>query len=177
MTTTFQSHSPIPFLYLEQASDKMLVSVAESFDDGTAMFRKERCADEMRLTIDPEADEATNRVEELPESHDLAADVRGCELSNVDWSSRQGYALSETDDTAADKESGETSTRTEGLYESGDNDQNATCCHANSSSKIVGDRTTEEPSSDDGTDGVGSVDATDGIVVGIIEVRNPIVAA
>ena len=115
----------------------------------------------LRCVADPVCNEGADRVEHLPEGHDLAANFWWSEFSNVDRSSGQCNTLPETDqDTAADKGRNAAS-RSERLHEGRDDDENTADGHAYLAACKVCDWTTEKESAYDGTHSVGGVDAAD----------------
>lgn len=91
--------------------------------------------------VDPEADERSNRVEHLPESHDLTTDLWRSQFTNVDrarscknklsvpviettGSTRltQCDTLANTNNASTGKEAGKIVVRSEGLHKGGNND-------------------------------------------------------
>ena len=95
--------------------------------------------------VDPVSDEGTDRVEELPEGHDLATDLRRRNFSNVNGSRSESNALTNTDqDSAKDKDT-ELVVRCEGLDDGSDNGDEASDAHSCSTSEPIGKRTSKKP--------------------------------
>lgn len=85
----------------------------------------------------PEADEGTDGVEELPEGHDETTNLGWCHFTNVDWSSSESNTLTETNDHTTTDEDTEIVARSEGLHESGDDGEECTDEHSNSSTESI----------------------------------------
>ena len=109
--------------------------------------------------VDPEADERAHRVEQLPESHDLASDMGWSELADVYRPGSERDTLSHTNDASSYKENREVASGCPALDEGGDDDQNAASTHSNATAEEVSYGASEEPSAQDGTYGIGCVDA------------------
>lgn len=103
--------------------------------------------------------------------------MRGTALSDVDRASGQSKTLSDTDDDTTTDEAANVATRRECLDEGGDNSKEGTSGHADSSASEISEGTTHEPSCNNGTDGVGGVDCSDSLCVGLVEVVVPVLGA
>lgn len=111
--------------------------------------------------IDPVGDERPHAVKKLPERHDLPSYFRWSQLSNVYRAGSECNTLAEADNDTASNESGQ---RVEGgkrLHECGNYGEYASNGHSPTSSQIIGQRTSKEPSCDNGTDSVRGIDSSD----------------
>jgi len=89
----------------------------------------------------------------------------------------QGDTLTHTDDNSTNKEDDELASGAEGLYECGYDDHHATNAHSDTTSKVVGNWTTEKEATNNSTDGVSSIHTTNGGITGVIEIGNPVFGA
>ena len=136
----------------------------------------------------PKADEWANRIEQLPETHDLSTNLWWGKLSDVDRTRNcscqhgllimsihtQGNALTKTDDQSTSQESTNISTRAEGLNEGRHNNQSTSNSHTGFSTKEIGNWTSKEETSHDGTHSICCVDSTYHVCVWTVKVLHPI---
>ena len=81
-------------------------------------------------------------------------------FADEDRTGCEGDALSDSDDASANQERRQFALRTEGLDECSNNDKDASTCHADTTTEVVGYGSSEEEASDDSSNGVGCVDTT-----------------
>lgn len=89
----------------------------------------------------------------------------------------QCKTLAQTNDNTTGDEDTNVSTRCKGLHESSDDDENGSSGHAHTATSKVGERSTKEETGHDSSDGIGSVDGSDRIGIGVVEVGNPVLGA
>lgn len=77
------------------------------------------------------------------------------------------------DDTTGDKDT-DVSTRRKRLHEGSDDDKNRSGGHADATSSVISEWSTEEETSHDSSNGVSRVDRSDGIGIGVVEVGDPV---
>lgn len=110
--------------------------------------------------VDPVCDEGADTVEHLPEGHDLATDLWRSKLADVDGAGSKSQTLTDTDDDTTTDEGAKVAARSESLNQGCDDDHNGTGSHTDTTTGVVSKRSTHEPPSHDGTDGVGGIDGT-----------------
>lgn len=110
--------------------------------------------------VDPIGDEGADRVEGLPEGHDITADLRWCHFTNVygtgswdiffsrcvlvggfvigAWALTQGHTLADTDDDTTGHEAADAAFGGKSLHHGSADGDEAAETHANPTSKIIG---------------------------------------
>ncbi len=89
----------------------------------------------------------------------------------------QCKTLAQTDDDTTSNEDTNVATGRERLHEGSDDDENGASGHADAATSIIGERSTHEETSHDRSNGVGSVDGTNGVGIGVVEVADPVLGA
>jgi hypothetical protein len=82
--------------------------------------------------------------------------------------------LTQTNDDTTSNEDTDVSTGRKCLHEGSDDDENGSSGHANAAPSKISQRTTQEETSYDSSDGVCSVDGANGVGIGMVEVLDPV---
>lgn len=96
-----------------------------------------------KASHNPVGDEAADAVEHLPAGHDVATDLRGRNLADVDGAGGESHALSETNDDTTGDEDSDLVVRGEGLHKGRDDGDEAADGHAPAATEVVGLQTDE----------------------------------